>query len=107
MVISLTNSCLEVLAEHLLTKVVSAEIELDNKIVQAGLTKTRERTLVRFIISLGADSSGVITNRILKNDMGEVLWSDQAGKVRIIKPKRDMQIVIPIDVSWLEGGGKH
>ncbi|AGR47366.1 hypothetical protein EMERY_23 [Brevibacillus phage Emery] len=107
MVISLTKSCLEVLAEHLLTKVVSAEVELDNKIVQAGLTKTREGTLVRFNISLGANSSGVITNRILKNDMGEVFWSDQAGKVRIIKPKRDMQIVIPIDVSWLEGGSKH
>ncbi|TPH06495.1 hypothetical protein EGH10_20985 [Brevibacillus laterosporus] len=62
---------------------------------------------MKFIISLGADSSGVITNRILKNDLGEVFWSDKVGKVRIIKPKRDMQIVIPIDVSWLEGGGKH
>lgn len=98
----LTQLMLEDAAQYLASRINSAEIEINGVIKPVTFTTSVEGTIVKVTLSIPAQEVGIITNRILKNPVGQIVWSERQETVRIEKSDTDITTTIPIDLTWEE-----
>lgn len=72
-------------------------VEINGQIETMPLTTSLTGHRLSVLIHVPKEEIGTITKRIVKDDLGIVVWEDN---VNIVKGQMEIAIEIPIDVQW-------
>lgn len=84
---------------------VSAQVEINGVLKSFPLRKIRTNNRLRVLIDIPEGEAGIITRRVVKDAVGNIVWDDALGKKFYYTKPADSSVTldIPIDHVWKGG----